>query len=149
MTGPGEGKIPLEAVVKLVHGLNHKVIPCDVYLHVKGYSLARVTHIDLESPIFNEFIRPKEAYYVPFKIVEDKLIIKFNKVFYIKSLKMFVSSIIIENLDMLQLLNGISSKVYVGGKYGGIFLGFHKDVIKVLEEYAIKLGITPRRRKGR
>ncbi len=47
MTGKGEGK--------------HK-IKCDVYLHEKGKSRARITHIDIESPVIGKIIG-KEATY--------------------------------------------------------------------------------------
>jgi len=49
MTGPAEGKIELK---------NAKV-----YIHVKGKSLARITHIDVEHPNLNQIIKPKEATY--------------------------------------------------------------------------------------
>lgn len=50
MTGAGEGK-------KLLGKAN-------VYLHEKGKSLARVTHIDVELDEINEIIKPNEATYV-------------------------------------------------------------------------------------
>jgi len=49
MSGPGEGKIELK---------NAKV-----YIHVKGKSLARITHIDIEQEDINEIIKDKEATY--------------------------------------------------------------------------------------
>ncbi len=50
MSGPAEGKIPLGKA--------------DVYIHVKGKSRARITHIDIELDKLNEIIEPKEATYV-------------------------------------------------------------------------------------
>ncbi|MBS3080216.1 hypothetical protein J4221_01985 [Candidatus Pacearchaeota archaeon] len=50
MSGPGEGK-------KLIGKAN-------VYIHEKGKSLARITHIDIELPELNTIIKPKEATYV-------------------------------------------------------------------------------------
>lgn len=49
MSGPGEGKIELK---------NAKV-----YIHVKGKSNARITHIDIEQDELNEIIKDKEATY--------------------------------------------------------------------------------------
>jgi len=49
MSGPGEGKI--------------KLGKADVYLHVKGKSNARITHIDVELEELNEIIKDKEATY--------------------------------------------------------------------------------------
>ncbi len=49
MTGKAEGK-------KLLHGAK-------VYIHEKGKSLARITHIDIEHPSIGKIIKPKEATY--------------------------------------------------------------------------------------
>lgn len=50
MTGPGEGKI--------------KLGKAEVYIHEKGKSNARVTHIDIELDELNKIINPGEASYV-------------------------------------------------------------------------------------
>ena len=50
MSGPGEGKI--------------KLGKADVYIHIKGKSYARITHIDIENPKLNEIIKPGESTYV-------------------------------------------------------------------------------------
>ncbi|MBI2630467.1 hypothetical protein HYW76_05180 [Candidatus Pacearchaeota archaeon] len=50
MTGPGEGKI--------------KIGKADVYIHLKGKSNARVTHVDIELDELNKIIKPGEASYV-------------------------------------------------------------------------------------
>lgn len=50
MSGPGEGKI--------------KIGKADVYVHLKGKSNARITHIDIELDKLNEIIKDGEATYV-------------------------------------------------------------------------------------
>lgn len=50
MSGPGEGK--------------HRVRDVKVYLHEKGKSNARITHIDIESEELAKIIRQGEATYV-------------------------------------------------------------------------------------
>ncbi len=50
MSGPAPGK-------KLLGKAN-------VYIHEKGKSLARVTHIDIELDKLNKILKPKEATYV-------------------------------------------------------------------------------------
>lgn len=50
MSGPGEGKIRLGKA--------------DVYIHVKGKSRARVTHVDIELSKLNKIIKPGEGSYV-------------------------------------------------------------------------------------
>ena len=49
MSGPGEGKILMK--------------DAKVYLHLKGKSRARITHIDVESPEINKIIKDKETTY--------------------------------------------------------------------------------------
>lgn len=50
MSGKAEGKIYLGKA--------------DVYIHLKGKSGARITHIDLELDKLNDIIKPKENSYV-------------------------------------------------------------------------------------
>ena len=50
MSGPGEGK-------KLIG-------KADVYIHEKGKSNARITHLDIELDEINNIIKPGEATYV-------------------------------------------------------------------------------------
>ena len=50
MSGPGEGKI--------------KLGKADVYVHIKGKSGARITHIDIELDKLNEIIKEGESSYV-------------------------------------------------------------------------------------
>jgi len=50
MSGPGEGK-------KLIG-------KADVYIHEKGKSRARITHVDIELDALNKIVKPGEASYV-------------------------------------------------------------------------------------
>lgn len=50
MSGQAEGKISLGKA--------------EIYIHVKGKSNARITHIDIESPKLNKIIKPGETSYV-------------------------------------------------------------------------------------
>jgi hypothetical protein len=50
MSGPGEGKI--------------KLGKADVYIHLKGKSRARITHLDIELDRLNKIIEPGQASYV-------------------------------------------------------------------------------------
>ena len=50
MSGPGEGK-------KLIGKAN-------VYIHEKGKSNARITHVDIELDELNDIIKPGESSYV-------------------------------------------------------------------------------------
>ncbi len=53
MSGPAEGK-------KLIGKAN-------VYIHEKGKSLARITHVDIELSELNKIIKPGESSYVQAK----------------------------------------------------------------------------------
>ena len=48
MSGPGYGKKPIKV---------------KAYLHQAGKSGARITHIDIESPVISRLIKPGEATY--------------------------------------------------------------------------------------
>ena len=50
MSGPGEGKI--------------KIGKADVYIHLKGKSNARITHVDIELDELNKIVKDKESSYV-------------------------------------------------------------------------------------
>jgi len=49
MTGPGEGKLKIRANVFL----EGKKIDAIIYVHLKGFSMATVTHLDIESSKLN------------------------------------------------------------------------------------------------
>jgi hypothetical protein len=50
MSGDAEGKI--------------KIGKADVYIHLKGKSNARITHVDIELDELNRIVKPGEASYV-------------------------------------------------------------------------------------
>ncbi|HDI74863.1 MAG TPA: hypothetical protein ENF55_02805 [Thermoprotei archaeon] len=121
-------------------------VPADVYLHVKGYSLARVTHLDIEDPLLNKIIPPSSHKYLKiiglptgFRILL-KNIIKIN----VNKESILVNSIDIHCSELSDLLSsGESTIAYVGGKNGGIFIGFKKMYVEKLEKKAIKMGVRP------
>ncbi len=145
MTGPAPGKIPLDIDVKLCSRNRCVNIECDVYLHLKGYSLARVTHLDLENSILNQIVPPRHAIYRPFKVYDNILRINLGKKYVLRELGIVANYIRLDGKVLSEIFNsGTHSWVYIGGKYGGIFLGFRKQQIIALEEYAAKLGYYPR-----
>lgn len=54
MGGPAEGKYLLKGA--------------KVYIHEKGKARARITHIDIEHPLLNKIIKPKETTYCAGKL---------------------------------------------------------------------------------
>jgi len=75
MTGPGEGKLLLKNAKVY---LDNKEIPAEVYIHVKGYSLARVTHLDIEHEVLNEIIKPEKGYFYSIYGIEGGIKVKFE-----------------------------------------------------------------------
>jgi len=57
MTGPAAGKFPLKARVFFLSGdKRKKVEDAMVYIHLKGYARARVTHLDIEHKALGKLI---------------------------------------------------------------------------------------------
>jgi hypothetical protein len=123
MSGPGIGKLLLEDVRVFV---DSKEIKADVYIHVKGFSLARVTHLDIESEELNKILKPKEGGFFSIHGVDGGIEIKFerNRVIVLHE---FLSEV---------LKKGEKTRTWVGGKEGGIYIGFKKEQIEKLEEIA-------------
>ncbi|HDH07298.1 MAG TPA: hypothetical protein ENF87_02895 [Thermoproteales archaeon] len=147
MTGPAPGKIPLISQVYLGCGLKKiKVEGVDVYLHVKGWSLARVTHLDIEHPVFNQIVKPKRALYLEYKSMPPDLVVFLDRGYTVKYGSKIFEACFIELTcnELAKILGKRRGKVYVGGKVGGVFLGFHKEEVTLLEKLAIAKGVKPR-----
>jgi len=143
MTGPAEGKILLgKAEVQLL--TNHGKIElngAEVYIHIKGYSLARVTHLDVEHTILDKIIPPKRGKFLKIIGIENGFRIQLNKgidlkiedknivVYSIKVLHPYLKDVLAKNEEIV---------TWVGGKFGGIYVGFRKKQIAKLEEIARK-----------
>jgi hypothetical protein len=123
MTGPGEGKLPLENAKVFI---DNKEIKADVYIHVKGFSLARVTHLDIESEELNKILKPKEGGFFSIHGVDGGIEIKFEKN-RVKVLHEFLNEV---------LRKGEKTRTWVGGKEGGIYIGFKKEQVLQLEKIA-------------
>ncbi|MEM4488449.1 MAG: hypothetical protein QXK88_06610 [Desulfurococcaceae archaeon] len=125
MTGPSAGKIRIDAMVFL----ENNQVTCDVYVHLKGYSRAKVTHLDVEG--FN--ISAKRRL-VPSVIVGGP-----NGITIIPSEPIIVEGRHIRKIKIigLKILNaGEKSGAYLGIKDGGFFVGLKKELIEKLEEIA-------------
>ncbi len=141
MTGPGPGKIRLDCeklVIKRLREVVTTVRPV-VYIHVRGYSYARVTHIDVEYPSLENMVGLGLREIVPIylKRVGDYVIIKSLKI---------NTTMIIYSRDLARIMpyryrgGGV-----MGGKIDGVFIGVRRDLIQILEEIAARMGWPPRR----
>ncbi len=119
MTGPAEGKIPIRAKVFL----KGKKIDANVYIHLKNFAMAKVTHLDIESEELN-LMKGKGNFFTILGTADGMEI---------PSLKMKVVS---RNLGVLK--NGEKTRTWIGQKIDGIYIGFRKEHIKILESIANK-----------
>jgi hypothetical protein len=127
MTGPGEGKLPLDAKVLL----NAEELPnASVYIHLKGYSRATVTHLDIEHPKLNSIIPPKAKTFSWIVGIENGILIITSKDDKVQILHPLLNKV---------LQRGEKTRTLVGGKFGGIFIGFRKREIGKLEEIAAEV----------
>jgi len=123
MTGPGEGKLLLKNAKVFIDG---KEIQADVYIHIKGFSLARVTHLDIESDELNKILAPKQGGFFSIYGIDNGIEINFEKS-KVKVLHNFLKEV---------LRKGEKTRTWVGGKEGGIYIGFKKQQIEKLEKIA-------------
>jgi len=138
VTGRAEGKLELEKARVFLASNQNKVELEDatVFIHVKGYSLARVTHLDIEHEILDNIIPPKRGYFLRVEGIGDGIKIELEKpkeVEY-KNKKLLVNSIAILHPYLKKILK--STRTWVGGKFGGIYIGFRKEQIAKLEKIA-------------
>ncbi len=143
MTGPGEGKIPLAAEVRF----GSRRLDCDVYLHVKGYSLARVTHLDVECDELNLALGPGSREYATAFTAGPALHVRFRRLLRAGPLG-YARELVVVCGALAEALGEMRDLVYVGGKEGGIFLGFRREYVKRLEALAERLGVKPRSGRG-
>ena len=124
MTGPAEGKLPLDAKVYL----NAEELPnAHVYIHLKGYSRATVTHLDIEQPKLNRIIPPKAKTSNWIVGIENGILIITDKEDKVQILHPLLNKV---------LQRGEKTRTLVGGKFGGVFIGFRKREIRKLEQIA-------------
>jgi hypothetical protein len=134
MSGPDYGKLELKnskvyLVTKDKKFLLKKPM---VYIHVKGYALARVTHLDVEHETLEGIIMPKKGEFLSIHGIKDGIEIVFGndkkiEVKKIEILHPFLKEVLKENEK---------TRTWVGGKIGGIYIGFRKEQIEKLEAIA-------------
>lgn len=124
MTGPGEGKFLLENCKVYLKNKERKEIVAKVYIHLKGYSLARVTHLDIESNVLNKLIKPKGGFFYSIHGIDDGIEIKFRD-----------KSLLVLHQHLTKVLaKGEKTRTWIGGKIGGIYIGFRKAQVAKLEK---------------
>jgi len=139
------GKIKLNSQTFLLP--RRDKVDASVYIHLKGYARARVSHLDIEIVGLGKVIHRGRGNFLQVKGIEQGIEItaRESREIEIDGKKLEVSGIII--LD--PLLNEIleeskSTRAWIGRKYDGIYIGFRKEEIEKLEKAALeKFGIKP------
>jgi len=141
LTGEAEGKLRLSGGVRLVTPEGVKELDADVFIHVKGYSLARVTHLDVEHPELTGLLPPKGGGFYVVEGVEGGLRVRF------KPPRRGVWSLEVAEPKLNEVLGpGEATRTWVGGKLGGIYVGFRREQVRRLEALAYRLfKVEPRR----
>jgi hypothetical protein len=121
MTGPVEGKVALYAEVYLN---DEELQNAHVYVHRKGYARATVTHLDIEHPALVDLIPPKVRTFIGIMGIENGMLMRTEK-----GDKVKVICPVLNNV----LPQGKKTKTCVGGKFGGLFVGFRKRELNKLE----------------
>lgn len=130
MTGPGEGKLRLEAEIKLIKDGFVEEVDGEVYIHVKGYSRARVTHLDVESPKLEGLLRGERGIFTWLYGVRGGIEIKFPG----KTTLIISSGLLNEVLSVNE-----KTRTWVGGKEDGIYVGFRREHVRRLEKIAVEV----------
>ncbi|MCW1296821.1 MAG: hypothetical protein OH319_04020 [Candidatus Parvarchaeota archaeon] len=126
MTGPGIGKLSLKKAKVYIEKENKKVSldGASVYIHVKGFSLARVTHLDIEHESLNHIVN--NGKFLSIHGIKNGLKIKLND----------ESIVVLHKFLNLILGENEKTRTWVGGKENGVYIGFKKSEIIKLENVA-------------
>jgi len=106
---------------------------------LKGFSLARVTHLDIEHDILDNLIPPKRGSLRDIVGIKGgiEIILEERKevVYHGKRIKPYGIQILSPVLNRVLKL-GQKTRTWIGGKFGVIYIGFRKTEIEKLEEIA-------------
>jgi len=139
------GKIELEASTLLMPSQTE--IDAAVYIHLKGYARARVSHLDVEKIGLGKVIHRGRGNFLKLRGIEDglEIILREGRQIVLDGKEVMVISIVLSNPLLSTIIRkGRSTKAWVGRKYDGIYIGFRKAELKKLEKLTVeKFGIEP------
>ena len=133
MTGPASGKIPLRGARIFI---NHREIKGEVYVHLRGYARARVTHLDIESDELNRVYPSEGGSFLTVRGVDNGIEIEIDKNLAVRVLHPLLN-LVLSPSPRANIRE--KTRTWVGGKKGGIYIGFRKEEIEKLEKIARKL----------
>jgi len=133
------GKFKLDASTILMPC--KRKIDAEIYVHLRGYARARVSHLDIEKIGLGKVIHRGRGNFLDICGVKDgiEVVLREMRLLVLDGEKVMVSSITV----ICPLLNEIiekerSTKAWVGRKYDGIYIGFRKAELERLEKLAVK-----------
>ena len=140
MTGAAEGKLGLDSEVFLLTDKREMELE-DVFvcIHLKGFSRARVTHLDVEHDLLDNLIPPKKGSLRNIEGIEGgiEIILEDRKEITYQGQKIKPYKLQIFSPMLNKVLEPRQkTRTWVGGKVGGIYIGFRKGEIGKLEEIA-------------
>jgi hypothetical protein len=141
MSGLAYGKLELKGAKVYINTKDKKILLKNpqVYIHVKGYALARVTHLDVEQEILDKIILPKRGEFLSIHGIENgiEIVLGDLKEIDFEGKKLKVGKIEILHPFLTEVLGkNEKTRTWVGGKFGGIYIGFKKEQIEKLEKIA-------------
>jgi len=143
------GKIRIDAEVYLASPEDTlRVIEAPVYIHLKGYMRARVTHLDVENRALGKIIPRGRGNMLEVRGVRGGIEIAPKRP---AEIERGGSRILVRSLEVLHpilskmLTIGESTVTWVGRKYDGIYVGFKKAQIDQLENLVQETyGVSPK-----
>ena len=142
MTGPAAGKFPLKAgVFSLSGNERRKVEGAAVYIHLRGYARARVTHLDIEHRALGKLIHRGMGNFLDIEGVKGGIIIrpKLERQIELRGEEIAVQGLSILSPLLNEVLNeGETTRTWVGRKFDGIYIGFRRNEIAKLEGLAAR-----------
>jgi len=130
MTGEAFGKIKLKnAKIFVKENDKSKEVKGNVFIHLKGYALARVTHLDIEAKGLEDLIEKGKGDFLVVCGIKNGIRIRIKKNFYVEVFHKILNKVLKERERIM---------TWVGKKEGGIYVGFKKKYIEKLEEIARK-----------
>jgi len=148
VTGSIKGKLKIDANVYFLSKDGEvKLEDVSVYVHVKGYARARVTHLDIEDGVVKKLIYRGRGNFLDIRGVVGGIIVqaKMERELEVagKSLKVWGLEVVNSDLNTI-LAVGETTRTWVGRKYDGVYIGFRKNEVLKLEKMALgKFGLRP------
>jgi len=145
------GKFKLDASTVLMPC--GRKIDAEVYIHLKGYARARVSHVDIEKMGLGRIIHRGRGNFLEVRGVKNglEIVLREKRQIVLDGEEVTVSNIVIIHPLLNEIIkNEKATKAWIGRKSDGIYIGFRKAELERLEKLALeKFGIKPFSKLGK